>query len=335
MNEINGFELKMGTRYYHFYGSENPFNNNSSSGIAANKYCTNKLLEKAGIPVPMAVAINRTQFQHNKTVSLITHLRFPLVVKPLLDGSKGKDVLCNIQTMEQLNRVLTDYFSIYHQLLIEEFHGNLKSFRVLVFKRQVIGVILRHPAKVIGDGTHTIKELVEQTNEARKKINDFLGPIMIDDECKIRLNELGITEQYIPSFGEKVVLCYTSNATRGGTYESLQTKICKKNRKLMIRAASLLNLELTGIDVECADLNKPLMPNNGVIIEVNHRPSVRIHELPLTGSPHLVTRKIMRFFIFRHPLAYLHSLYSNKPTAFYIRSLLFLGLFGVMYLFFI
>ncbi len=291
------------------------------------------MLERAEIPVPNAVSINVDEFNQNLTEEIISELKFPLVIKPLLNGAQGKDVLCNIQTLEELLVHLEKFFASYNLLMIEEFHGKLKSYRVLVFNRKVVGVVIRHPASIIGDGKHTVEELISLTNAARKKINDFLGPIVVDDECQIRLNELGIGVDYIPPIGKRIVLCYTSNATRGGTYESLGKQICKENRKLMVRVATVLNLGLAGIDVECADINKPIAGSNGVIIEVNHRPSIRIHEFPISGTPHLVTKEIMRSFIFRHPFAYLSALYSNKQSAFYIRLFILLSVIAVIYFF--
>ncbi|CAM2917354.1 UDP-N-acetylmuramyl peptide synthase [Legionella worsleiensis] len=304
-----------------FRESENPFNNISSSSIATNKYCTSKILEHAGIPVPRSVIIHSDDFHNHKTGELIQGLKFPLVLKPLLDGSKGKDVLCNIKTLDQLLHFLKHYLSVYEYLLIEEFHGKLNSYRVLVFNRRVIGVVQRYPASITGDGTHTIEQLIHLTNKQRKIINDFLGPIVLDDEGKIKLKELGLTPDYVPSLGERVILAYTSNATRGGTYETLGKHMCKENRKLLSKVASVLNLDLAGIDVECLDLNIPITQSHGVIIEVNHRPSIRIHELPLAGKPQWVTKTIMRSFIYRHPLSYLHALFTHKPTSFYFRSI--------------
>jgi D-alanine-D-alanine ligase-like ATP-grasp enzyme len=330
MDEINGFELKLGKHSYLFCENETPFNNSSSARIAVNKYVSNKLLERAGLPVPKAVSIHVDEFKQNKIEETIVHLKFPLVIKPV-DGSLGIGVLCNIQTLEQLLHFLPTYFALYDYLLIEEFHGKLKSYRVLVFNKKVIGVVQRHPASVTGDGKHNIQELIDLSNIQRKKINPFLGAIKIDDEGQIRLKELGIGVDYIPSMGEQVVLCYTSNATRGGSYEALGKQICKENRKIMRRITTVLDLGLTGIDIECADINSPMAQSNGVIIEVNHRPSILVHEFPLTGTPHLVTKQIMRSFIFRHPLSYLYSLYSNKPTAFYLRTLLILSIIGMLY----
>lgn len=316
---INGFELILGRHHYLFRGSETPFNNTSSAGISDNKYCTNKLLEMDGIPVPRGVALHVNEFENGRLDDKISSLNFPLVVKPLIDGAKGAGVLCNIQTGAQLKKILHQHFLLYPRVIIEEFHGGLQSYRVLVFKRQVVGVVLRFPASVVGDGTHTITELVERTNEQRM-VNNALGPIVIDEESLIKLQELGITVDYIPPRNERVVLCYTSNATRGGLYKSLGIKICRENRRLMVQVASRLNLTLTGIDVECEDINIPFEHSKGVVIEANQRPSIRIHELPISGEPVQVTKKIIRSFIYRHPFSYLHALYLNKRTALYVRA---------------
>ncbi len=294
------------------------------------KYCSNKLLEAAGIPVPKAIALGANYFKPETIEEHIAGLKFPLVIKPL-DGSLGIGVLCNIKTVEELNQFLTQYFALYPEIIIEEFYGDLKSYRVLVLNGQVIGVVLRHPAKVIGDGTHNLKELMVIANKKRKVINEYLGPIVADDECHIKLKELNIGLDYIPKPDEEVKLAYATNATRGGTYETLDNEICSANRKLMVRVASILNLNLAGIDVECTDINQPIAQTRGIINEVNHKPNIRIHELPMSGHPNFVSRKIMRSFIFRHPLSYLYSLYSNKPTAFYIRALLILSIIGVVY----
>lgn len=318
---MSGFELKISNRRYFFYNNDTPFNNSSSSFIAMNKYCTNQILATANIPVPKGILFHRTDLEREPLENIIADLRFPLVIKPT-DGSLGIGVLCNIKTIDELSFFLKQYCSLYPSMIIEEFYGKLQSYRVLVFNRRVIGVVLCHPARVLGDGKHTIQELIELTNIKRKEINDYLGPIVLDEECQLRLKELGIDQQYIPASGEIIVLCYTSNPTRGGSYESLGVKICKENRKIMTKVAAVLNLGLTGIDIECTDINIPISQSQGVILEVNHRPSMFIHEIPVSGKPQPVTKKIMRSFIFRHPLTYLCLLYSNRSTSIYIRAVI-------------
>lgn len=331
VKELDGFALRLHKYHYFFYGAEPPINYSTSTRISAHKYLANRLLEHAEIPVPKAALIERKDLENDAFIIHLNYLKFPLVAKPL-NARQGKDVLCNIKTLDELRIALTHAFSIYTIMILEEFHANLLSYRVLVFNQKVIGVVLRHPSAVIGDGTHNIKELIALTNKERKKINEFLGPIQLDAEALICLKEQKITEDYIPRVGEKVALGYTSNATRGGTYENIHKKnICKKNRKLMVRVANTLNLKLVGIDVQCADLNKPIQYPDGVIIEANEIPSIRIHEHPMYGSANRVTRKIMRYFIYRHPFAYLYSLYFNKRTAFYMRSFIVAIIIAVIY----
>lgn len=265
-------------------------------------------------------------------IQTIKYLNFPLVVKPL-NEKQGKGVLCNVQTLDELRNALSQAFTTYTVMIVEEFHAQLNSYRVLVFNQRILGVILRHPAHVIGDGQHNIEELVHLTNQERQRINEFLGPIVLDQEAYICLKEQNLRSDYTPKIGEHVALGYTSNATRGGTYETLSKKMCKKNSQLMIRVANTLSLNLVGIDVQCADLaNTPIEHPAGVIIEANDIPSIRIHEVPMYGPPNLVTRKIMRYFIYRHPVAYLCSLYFNKKTAFYLRSFIVAIILALLYL---
>ncbi|MFJ1269447.1 UDP-N-acetylmuramyl peptide synthase [Legionella lytica] len=330
IEELEGFELRLHKHRYFFCGAEPPINYSSSTRIGQHKYVANRLLEEAEVPVPKAVLLDKEELKNDAFTEQTAQLKFPLVVKPL-NERQGRGVLCNIQSLDELRTELTHAFSTYEQIIVEEFHGNLQSYRVLVFNQKVIGVVLRHPAFVIGDGKHNIKDLIERTNKERKRINEFLGPISLDVEAYTCLNEQDIQEDYVPHVGEKVGLGYTSNASRGGSYENINKNICKENRKLMVEVANTLSLKLVGIDIQCEDINKPIKYPDGVIIEANEIPSIRIHELPMQGRANRVTRKIMRHFIYRHPFAYLCSLYFNKHTAFYIRALSVSIILAVLY----
>jgi D-alanine-D-alanine ligase-like ATP-grasp enzyme len=332
IDEIDGFVIVLAKKCYYFRGGETPFNDHCSANIAANKYFTSKILQLAGIPVPKLTGIHKYEFEAGKLEEKLLGCKFPVVIKPV-DGSQGGGVLCNIKNIDQLKNYLATLFSTYKSLLIEEFHANLKSYRVLVFNRRVIGVILRYPAQVIGDGKHNIKQLIELTNSRRKKLNDALGKIIVDEECHIRFKELKIGLDYVPKQNEQVFLGYTSNASRGGSFESLGRQICKENRRLMVRAAEVLNLTLVGLDVECTDINLPIETSQGVIIEANHCPSIKIHEFPMSGIATPVTKKIIRSIIYQHPLAYLCVLYTNKKTVFYARSLILVIFLALLYKF--
>ncbi len=321
--EIDGFEFYIGKKRFFNRGVINCFNDHCSVSIARDKFASNKLLERAGLPVPKAVTINREYFEKGYLENVIFDLTFPLVIKPTLDGRRGRGVLCNIQTIEQLRTHLARSFVDDDYISIEEFHGNLNSYRVLILGKKVLGVVERFPAHVVGDGVHNLQELIDLKNTQRQQLSDILAPILIDDELHIRLQELGMTLDYVPAKGESVTVCYVCNSTRGGTFKALGQYICKENVALLVKAAKILNLNLVGFDVQCKDINLPIESTVGVIIEANANPSVRIHEQSTDGIPHNVTRTILLSLIYRHPLSYLYGLYKNKRTALYVRGLLF------------
>ena len=329
--EIDGFTLEFGKQYYYFRDKITPFNDTCSCSIADSKYCTNKLLQDAGLPVPKATAINAWQYQQGMLDEIIADLSFHLVAKPTADTAFGQDVLCNIKDKQQLINYLEKNLSKYSFISFEEFYGNLNSYRILVFNYKVIGVIQRFPAQVSGDGVNNIAELIRLENIKRPIEHEVLAPIVVDDECNIRLQELGLTLEDVPTKGQKITLGYTCNSTRGGTFIALANKLGRKNRKLMKAAAQVLNLNLVGFDLVCSDLMTPLQISGGVIIEANSKPSIRIHEEATQGRPHMVTRTIMRSFIFRHPLSYGVFLFKHPKTRIYARTLLVSVIVGIIF----
>ncbi|KTD21977.1 hypothetical protein [Legionella londiniensis] len=330
--KLQGFVLNLGKNYYYFFRASTPFNSANSADLARNKYYTFYFLHRAGIPIPHMISMSRSHFARGQWEKDIQKLRFPLVAKPCFGTGKGQDVLCNIKNFEQLKKHLDYLFKYYDYVNIEEYHGNLKSYRVLVFRQKVIGVVHRMPAFVEGDGKHTIRELIEITNKKRQQENDILKPILIDTECEISLEELGLTLDSIPEVGKQVRLGFTSNATRGGSFKSIGKKICKENRELAIKIARVLDLKLVGIDLECEDITIPVSQSRGVVIEVNDSPSVRIHEECTTGKPVAVTRIIMRYFMFRHPFSYCWRLILHPRVRPYIRAILIIVAFYCVFI---
>ncbi|KTC88240.1 UDP-N-acetylmuramyl peptide synthase [Legionella drozanskii] len=331
VSEVEGFKLKLWKRNLYFCGSGTPFNDSSSIHLARNKHTMNKLLERAGFPVPKATFIHSSEYEYGMLEEKIADLSFPLVAKPQT-GKLGQNVLCNIQTLEQLKNYIAKNIVESEYISIEEFHANFNAYRVLIFNYRILGVIQRYPAQVIGDGQHPLQALIDLSNTQRLKLNNTLGPIIVDEECQIKLAELGIDLSYVPKKDEVVSLCYACNATRGGTYKSLSKKIVRENSQLLIRAARELNLNLVGFDVQCADINVPIEQSRGVIIEANDGPSIRIHEYPLEGDAVSVSKKIIRTLIYRYPFSYLYVLYNNRRSAPYLRGLIFLGLIVLMFL---
>ncbi len=312
MDVVFGFKLTLGKQNYHFSYCNTPINSGVSAMISLNKGMCNNLLRSEGIPVPKAAMLDYKTFSLDKLITVTKHLKFPVVVKPLMWSFWGKDVICNIPNIQKLFEESERLIQHHEWLYIEEFYSNLQSYRVLVFKNKILDIIARDPANVTGDGKKTIERLVADENARRAKKATFIGQINFDTESSYCLQDQKLTKHSIPKKGQVVFIGHTSNASRGGTIRSVPNEMCNENKKLFMKIRKTLNMDLTGIDVECKSLMEPIQDSGGVIIEVNHNPSIRIHEEGLGGKVALVTMPIMRSFIYKHPISYFLSLFRFK-----------------------
>lgn len=307
-NDLHALAIIFGKHRYLFRGPLAPLNNCGSIDAAKNKYIMNKLLSAHGVPVPEATAITYPNYQSGNYS--FKDLVYPIVAKPTKDTSLGDDVLCNIRDEAALHNYLSTHLPRHGIITIESFKSGLRNYRVTVLKGKVIGVIERQPANVTGDGKHTIQELIDIANQQRieQAKTTTLQPIKIDEEMQIRLNELELSLDTIPKQNENITLCYTCNSSRGGSIHAMGRSICKANAKIAIRAANVLGLEFTGLDMICDDINKPIKPGRGFIIECNHNPDITIHETPLTGKPSKISHELIKDLIKRHFWRYLYDL---------------------------
>lgn len=81
------------------------------------------------------------------------------MLKPVIEA-QGKGVIANIDSNEYLEKSLK---YVREQLncseIIVERYFEGEEFRLYVIKDEVIAVMNRVPANIVGDGTHTIKTI--------------------------------------------------------------------------------------------------------------------------------------------------------------------------------
>ncbi len=320
--KADALRIDLGGTFYYFVFSISPMNYGASIYVAKHKYALNRLLHQSGFPVPNAVAFEKKQWEHQSLKELIKPLRFPLVAKPMINTVRGTGVLCNIKNMENLSEYLNTFFDKHRFVEIEEFHSQLKEYRVTVLKNRVIGVLVRTGAFVMGDGKHTIEELIEIKNVERIRLSKVLtiSPLKYDTEYQNCLEEQGLTLKSIIPEGEKIRLCYTVNTGRGGDILSLGNKIHPANAKRVCAAARTIGLDYVGFDLLCEDINIPFKPNKWVIIEANFLADATLHEIPNHGIKTKVVNKILWHIIYRHPFSYLYHLCIRSRFSIYFKS---------------
>jgi cyanophycin synthetase len=260
--------------------------------LAGDKEGTKTALREAGIPVPKGDVI---YFEDELDEAIQDVGGFPIVLKPL-DGNHGRGITLNITSHREAERAF-DFArdeSKSGSVIVERFYQG-KDYRVLVVGGQVVAVAERVPAHVVGDGRLTIEELVEKTNRDPRRGNghdNVLTRIKIDKQAEDVLAGQGYTLSSIPDEGEVCYLRATANLSTGGIAIDRTDDIHPETRWICERAARIIGLDIAGLDITSPDITRPLREVDGVIVEVNAAPGLRMHLQPSVGQPRNVAAAI-------------------------------------------
>ena len=248
--------------------------------LADNKRMTVSALDYFGLPVPKQKLVQG----YEKAVDFFRR-HCPVVVKPN-KSSLGKGVTVGVKTIGQLKSAFEFAKKYGREILIEEFIPG-EDFRVTVIDYKRVFVIKRVPAFVVGDGEHSVKFLVNEKNQIKKK---YKKPIKLDGASAQRLKEQGYNFHSVLGKGSIAYLRRAANIAEGGTSIDCTDLISKELKALAIKACRALKLPCAGVDIITEDIGG----NKGVIIEVNPRPHIVIHRYPHVGRARYPGREIMK-----------------------------------------
>jgi len=265
---------------------------NIAVDIASNKELTNRLLHEVGIPVPRSVIVQSV----DDAVRQAVRIGYPIVLKPL-DGNHGRGVCINLRDEAEVreNFPIAQGESRNGTVIAETFIVG-KDYRILVVNNEVVAVAERVPAHVVGDGVHTIEELVEITNaDPRRGVGHekILTRITIDAQTIEVLERTGLNVSSAPDVGQIVQLKLTGNMSTGGTSIDRTDDIHPDNIEISRQAAMVVGLDIAGIDFIAPDISQSVRQAGGAICEVNAGPGFRMHTHPTEGHPRLVGRAVV------------------------------------------
>ena len=264
----------------------------SSIGVelACDKEDTKYLLEQAEVLVPRGDIISR----ESSLEEACRYVGFPLVVKPI-DGNHGRGITVNIKNYEDALTAFREAKEVSRKVIIERYVTG-EDYRLLVINNVLVAAAKRTPARVIGDGKSTIKELVDEVNRDPRRgygHENVLTQITINNLTKTILAAKGYTEDSVPKKDEIVVLKDTANLSTGGTAEDVTDIVHPSNVSMAERISKIIDLDICGIDIMTTDISKPLEETDGAVLEVNAGPGFRMHLAPTTGLPRNVAAPVV------------------------------------------
>ncbi len=252
-----------------------------AESIGQDKDLTKRLLHAAGVPVPLGQPVNTLE----EAWEVALKVGLPVVVKPQ-DGNQGKGVTVNITDRAQLEEAYKNAAD-YGTVMVERFLPG-HDFRLLVVGDQLVAAARREPPQVLGDGQHTVRELVDQVNLDPRRGEGHatsLTKIRLDDIAVARLAAQNLTPDSVPPKGQRVILRNNANLSTGGTATDVTDDVHPEVAARAVAAAQMVGLHICGVDMVAETVLRPLEEQGGGFVEVNAAPGLRMHLAPSYGKP--------------------------------------------------
>jgi GNAT-family acetyltransferase (TIGR03103 family) len=240
------------------------------------KAMTRRVLTDAGLSVPAGRIATDDE---DDEAFLAEHA--PIVVKPCR-GEGGAGISVGVADTDALRSAIESARATCAQVLLEAMAPG-DDLRVLVIDGAVVAASVRRPPVVTGDGSRTVRALVEARNEHRAR---ELGGAMVtplDDITAACVQAAGHDLDDVLPEGVRLEVRRTANLHTGGTIEDLTERLHPTLAEAAVRGAAAVGLPVAGIDLMVPSPEGP----EHVFIEVNEQPGLANHEPQPTAQRYL------------------------------------------------
>ncbi|MDE1548392.1 bifunctional glutamate--cysteine ligase GshA/glutathione synthetase GshB [Jeotgalibaca caeni] len=263
--------------------------------IMENKVVTKKVLAKNGYVVPASKEYNQPEeaiadyplFADKSFVIKPKSTNFGLGISIFREGAKESS----------FKEAIEIAFAEDQTVLVEDF-VNGTEYRFFVIGDETKAVLLRVPANVKGDGTHTIRELVEMKNADPLRGQNHRSPLEKIQFGKIEqmtVEEQGYSMESVPPAGEIVYLRDNSNVSTGGDSIDYTDLMDESYKQIAVGITKAVGATIAGIDMMIPDYQVPSTPQNPGygVIEANFNPMMMMHIYPYQGKSRRLTMDVL------------------------------------------
>lgn len=208
--------------------------------LAQDKHLANQFLARHGISVPRQVKYT----DWREACRFLRQCR-SVVVKPCREWG-GRGVSVAVRTPAELRAALRRARTFGEDRVIEECVSGI-DHRVIIVNDRFAAAIVREPARVIGDGRHTVRELIRLKNaQARREDPSHVVPL--DGETLRAVRAAGCDYASVPRRGRAVTVRRTSNYHTGGAVREVTATIDRTLVTEARRIARAFGIPVLGVD---------------------------------------------------------------------------------------
>ena len=265
--------------------------------IMENKVVTKKVLAKAGFNVPQSIEFtdvksaveNFPLFENRAVVIKPKSTNFGLGISIFQQGVTDRD---------DFAKAVEIAFREDKEIMVEDYLLGTE-YRFFVLGDQTLAVLLRVPANVIGDGVHTVAELVSAKNDHPLRGDGSRTPlkkIALGDIEQLQLKEQGLTVDSIPAKDQLVQLRANSNISTGGDSIDMTDEMHASYKEIAVGISKAMGAAVCGVDLIIPDLKKPaeLSLCSWGVIEANFNPMMMMHIFPFSGQSRRLTMNVIK-----------------------------------------
>ena len=265
--------------------------------IMENKVVTKKVLAKAGFNVPQSIEFtdvksaveNFPLFENRAVVIKPKSTNFGLGISIFQQGVTDRD---------DFAKAVEIAFREDKEIMVEDYLLGTE-YRFFVLGDQTLAVLLRVPANVIGDGVHTVAELVAAKNDHPLRGDGSRTPlkkIALGDIEQLQLKEQGLTVNSIPAKEQLVQLRANSNISTGGDSIDMTDEMHASYKEIAVGISKAMGAAVCGVDLIIPDLKQPAEPSlrSWGVIEANFNPMMMMHIFPFSGQSRRLTMNVIK-----------------------------------------
>ena len=247
-----------------------------SNHVIADKRYSKSFIHNHGMPAPRDVSVET----EDQIPEAVEQIGFPCVVKPPNMG-QGKGVSAGLTDIDQVRAAFRVARRYSKRPIMVEQHVMGGDHRLLMLDGKLMGTIRRDPPEVTGDGTSTVRELVDTLNRDRipKGRNNYTKPwqIDVDEDLLEQLSKQGTTLDAVLPEGKRIILKSAGNIAGGGIATDVSQIVHPDVRKAAELLAGSLGVHLAGFDYITQDIASSWRDGNGAFIELNLTPGTDVH----------------------------------------------------------
>lgn len=294
--ETNLAFIKKGGLNYQILKGSLSVNTTVATSISGNKYLSNTILNHFTEYVTHPHLFDISLLT-NKDIKLLLEKYSMVVVKPM-DANNGIGITTSLTTVAEVQSAVAKIAELGNTyVLIENHVHNSNEYRVLLWKGEVIDILHRIPAHIVGNNSSTIKELINEKNARRfEKFKTLFNPIKFDETLVLLLKNANLSYESVLQDKEYKTINKTCNLSLGGETKRIESTIHPAYIELFKQVYEATTLNYCGVDIITPDLVSEPEIGKTAINELNGAPgfhSVLFADI-VNNTPFYGTRKLLQ-----------------------------------------